>query len=80
MATANSIIAYPSNNHKMEALKAFMKALHIKFKETPISETISSLHNDSQLIHMAMVVSEKSFQEDWANEDDAHWESFINKK
>jgi hypothetical protein len=39
MKPANTIIAHPASNDKLEALKAFMNALHIKFEVRPADKS-----------------------------------------
>ena len=42
-----------------------------------ILRSIKNKIRDAALTQMAMAISEKSLQECWGNEDDAHWESFL---
>jgi len=39
MKTAGTIIAHPASNDKLEALKAFMNALNIKFELRPLNKS-----------------------------------------
>ena len=62
------------DNLKQEAAD-FIAFLSQKSKPKGRKEP-KSLDN-AQLTTVAMAISEKVLQEDWANEDNAHWERFL---
>jgi len=46
-------------------------------KRTYVSIGDNPITMDSELTKMAMAYSEQSLKEDWDNEDDAYWQSYL---
>ena len=64
--------AFPSLTPIMVSVNDFINSFQ-STSEIPLMESLK----ESELTHMCMSVSEKSFQKIWEDEDDAKWERFL---
>ena len=57
MQTENIFIVHPANTEQVNALKAFVKALNIKFEETAIQEPTSKTFANGESNNLKLIIS-----------------------
>lgn len=72
-------LAY-SYSERGSFLESFFAGPHKIYSGTrEFSFHVKSFPEDADLTKMTMYLADSTFQKEWENEDDSHWESFLNE-
>lgn len=77
LRNSNSSTSFGVAGNLMEVGLKIIGVLQNNFQYTSEVSNFECIRDEESLTKMSMFISEKSLKEDWENENDEYWESYL---